>query len=336
MKNQQIVFPRPKEVSVIEKEIPNLQDNDILVQTRKTLISTGTELTGFSGDYPPNSYWSTFVKYPWAPGYSNVGEILETGRMVQGYKKGDILFSNAPHAKYWVLNETNYIINKIPDGLNDEDAVFATIAQIVLNCVRQAQIQLGESVIVVGLGLLGQFAVQLSKLNGALDILGVDLSQHRTDIASKGGATHTFRGPIRDLVESLGNIFPRKKAEVVFEVTGDPVVLPEALKLLNRIGRFMVLGSPRGESKVDFHDLVQVPGIRIFGAHNSTHPEFETCLNPWTCRNDNELFFRLLEKKLVVTDILRSHSLRWDEADKAYGDMLRDRTQYMGVVLNWR
>ena len=92
MKTQQIVFPKPREVLIVEKELPRLNNNDILIQTQNTLISTGTELTGLSGDYPANSYWSKFVQYPWEPGYSNVGEVLEIGSCVKGYKKQDIIF----------------------------------------------------------------------------------------------------------------------------------------------------------------------------------------------------------------------------------------------------
>jgi threonine dehydrogenase-like Zn-dependent dehydrogenase len=209
------------------------------------------------------------------------------------------------------------------------------ISQIVLNAVRQTQITLGERVAVVGLGLLGQLAARFSQLNGATSILGIDLSQKRINIAEKMGVTNSFLGPIDQAIDDIESIMPDGKANVVFEVTGHPLVLPHSLKLAAKMGRFSVLGSPRGKSSVDFHELIHCQGLVIYGAHNSTHPEQATSQNPWTRDADVKLTFSLIANGLLELDNLISHRYKWCDAGQAYEMLLNDRSELMGVILDW-
>ena len=79
MKTKRVVFERPKEIALKEVELPEPSGNQVLVKTLTTLISTGTELTTLTGEFPPRSYWAEVSKYPFTPGYSNVGTIIKRG-----------------------------------------------------------------------------------------------------------------------------------------------------------------------------------------------------------------------------------------------------------------
>lgn len=327
-----VVFEKPRIVSIKYRDLPKPSGKQILIETIMTLISTGTELTILSGDFPPKSAWAEYGRYPFIPGYSNVGVVIDKGEEVKNINIGDRVASTAPHTQYALISSENVV--KIPDNVSDEEAVFHTIAVIVMNSVRLAGVSLGDCIVVMGVGLLGQFAIIFSKLCGGFPIIAVDLSEKRLRIAKTSGATKTIVGDnIHDEIYSLTE---GRLADIVFEVTGNPNVIPKAIKLVRPLGKFIVLSSPRGPTLLDFHDEVNRPSRIIIGTHNSSHPLYETPYNPWTKRRNRKLFFKLLQNKIIDVKHLISHRYRWINADKAYDMLLKDRTKAMGVILKFK
>ncbi|RLE73330.1 MAG: hypothetical protein DRJ45_00420 [Thermoprotei archaeon] len=332
IKNGFIVFEKPRRVVIKYRDLPKPSGKQILVKTSMTLISTGTELTVLSGDFPPKSAWAEYGKYPFIPGYSNVGIVVEKGREVKDIDIGDRVASTAPHSQYALISSKDVV--KIPDKVSDEEAVFHTIAIIVMNSVRLARISLGDCVIVMGVGLLGQFAIIFSKLCGGFPIIAVDLSEKRLRLAKISGATKTIIG--NNIYDKIYELTDGRFADIVFEVTGNPKVIPKAIRLLRPLGKFIVLSSPRGPTLLDFHDEVNRPSRIIIGTHNSSHPLYETPYNPWTMKRNRELFFKLLENKIIDVKHLITHRYWWMDADKAYSMLLKNRTQAMGVILDFK
>src|SRR5665213_2453709 len=140
----QVVFTSALKVELLERELGELKPHEMLVQTRLTLISTGTELTVLRGGHTPGSHWDKAFSYPWDAGYCNVGIVLKTGEAVSRLKIGDRVASGGPHASIFIISERDCSL--IPDKVSDDEAVFATIAQIVMQGVRLANIALGENV----------------------------------------------------------------------------------------------------------------------------------------------------------------------------------------------
>ncbi|KYH39636.1 MAG: hypothetical protein AYL33_007740 [Candidatus Bathyarchaeota archaeon B63] len=300
-------------------------------------MSTGTELTILSGDYPKGSVWNNITKYPVVPGYSNCGVVEEIGPDVQEIKVGDRVSSTAPHAEYAIVREDHAV--KVPDDVSDEEATFGTLSAIVMNSVRLANIKLGESVIVVGVGILGQLACQFSRLCGGYPIIAIDLSQRRLEIARKLGATYSINPREEDAEERVRELTGGRGGDVVFEVTGNPKVIPWELSLTKRQGRLIILSSPRGLTELDFHDLVNWPSRIIIGAHSSSHPSHETPYNPWTWKRNIQLFFKLLSAGIVNVKDLITDRYKWTEAEAAYQrllDPLGERLQSLGVILDFR
>src|SRR5690348_15029173 len=106
MKATRVVFPAARQAVVEEYETGSPGPGQVLLRTQKTLISTGTELTGLSGDFPPNSNWAAYVKYPWWPGYSYVGAVLEVGPGVKTLEPGQTVLGAAHHASAVVVAAT--------------------------------------------------------------------------------------------------------------------------------------------------------------------------------------------------------------------------------------
>jgi len=331
MLSRSLYFPRACQAEWSDVELPEPGPGKVLIRTRKTLISTGTELTAYTGDFPPGSVWAGVVQYPWQPGYSNVGEVVGVGPGVTGYEPGQRVASWGPHATHAIQPRSQ--VQAIPDGVTDDQALFWNLGKTVMNGVRLAKIALGEAVVLVGAGILGQLAVQYAALSGAMPLIAVDLSERRLGMARDHGATHTLPGGRDELESDVWEITRGRMADVAFEITGNQSVIPVAVRLVRRLGRVVLLGSPRGKVELDFHDEVHTLGLQIIGAHVSTHPEVETPYNPWTPERNGQLFFDLVLAARLRVDDLITHRYPWRDAPAAYEMLVTDRTRAIGVVL---
>jgi len=320
-------------VDIEQEDIREPRSHEVLIKTSCTLISIGTELTAYSKSFPEGSAWSNYVKYPFRPGYCNVGVITKIGEKVKSVEVGDRVASLARHAEYVVVSEDEIV--KIPEELTNEEAAFHTIAAGVMNSVRLAQVSLGDSVGVIGVGLLGQIAIIFNKLCGAFPLIAIDLSDFRLKLASISGAHYTINPSREEIHERVKALTKERMLDVVFEVTGNPQVIPWAIRLLRRMGRLIILSSPRGPTTLDFHDEVNSPSRVIIGTHFSSQPSHETLQNPWTRKRNTELFFELLRNRIISVKHLVTHKFKWYEAPRVYEELWKDRAKFLGVILDW-
>ena len=181
-----VVFQGPREACLEEVPLPEPGRGEILVRSLCSLISTGTELTAYSGDFPADSAWARYIRYPWVAGYANVGEVIACGVDVDNVREGQHVVSAGPHASLVLVNADS--LAPVPDGVSDEDASFLVLSTISLVGVRLAQISLGETVVVQGAGLVGQLATQYARLSGGWPVIAVDLAESRLATARAHGA----------------------------------------------------------------------------------------------------------------------------------------------------
>jgi 2-desacetyl-2-hydroxyethyl bacteriochlorophyllide A dehydrogenase len=355
MLSKKVVFKGYREVAVEEEDVPKPSAGQVLIRTLVSLISTGTELTVLGEEFPRGSVWEMVARARGNsnPGYSNCGIIEETGEGVEEFKVGDRVLSFIGHAEY-VVAEARRVLAKVPDGISDEEASFGTLAATAMNGVRLAHISLGDCIVIVGVGLVGQLTSQFSRLCGGFPIVAVDLSQKRLEIAKKLGATVTLNPETDNVKEEILSLTKGRGADIVFEVTGDPKIIPWALSLVrpgiktfppgsdfsrNVLGRYIQLSSPRGLTTIDFHDEVHFPSRIIIGAHSSSSPEFETSYNTWTMRRNVELFFDLVKAGMVNVKDLITGLFPLSEAPAIYRMLLnptRDRLKVMGLLFDYR
>jgi len=333
MKNLGVVFSGPNKVEVKDLGISKLKPDEVLIKTEKTLISTGTETILLSGKFPKDSVWDKWCKYPFIPGYCNIGEVVEIGSKVDSFWKHKKVASYASHAQYAIPEEGS--LRSLPEGIPSEEATFFAIAQIVLNGIRRARICLGESTVVFGLGLLGQLCMQFLKLSGARPIIGVDLSPYRRKLAQQCGASFTFTSIGKELTKQVISLTKQRMADVVFEITGNPKIISQEFAVLHPQGRLILLSSPYGKTEFDFNDLVNLPSHTIIGAHEMSAPPVETPDNPWTSTRNAEFFFDLLKAKEVKISPLISHRFSYTQALQAYELLMKEREKAMGIILNW-
>jgi len=327
MKQKRVVFVRQNQVAVEDFELRQPASGEVLIKSVSTLISPGTEIAFLMA--LPN----TSGVFPQHPGYSNAGMVAAVGDTVSQVRVEDRVASRTPHASHVLAHEDDVL--KIPDGLSFDEATFFTLASIALQGVRKANIELGDSVVVLGQGLVGQLALQLAKLSGGMPTIGVDLYDPRLEVSLKHGADYVFNPGKVHLEEEVGRVTEGKGASVVIEATGSPEAVPTALKLAGNYGRVVLLGSTRGESTVNFYRDVHRKGVTVIGAHNSVRPRYESRHGWWTSRDDGTLVLKLMNRGLLRVKDLISLKMSYKEAPEAYRRIMESKGTALGVVLDW-
>src|SRR5215210_7088109 len=195
-----VVFTQPRTVGFESYEDRSLEPHEVRLRTLYSGISAGTELTAYRGSNPYlHKQWDPARKffipaeqpsltYPvsgW--GYEEVGEVIELGSEVQDVSIGNIIFGTWGHRTHHVVGE-DYARNRVQaKSLDAIFGIFSQIGAIATNGVHDARIRIGETVVVFGMGGLGQIVGQLAKKSGAR-VIGVDRFSKRLEIAQHNGA----------------------------------------------------------------------------------------------------------------------------------------------------
>lgn len=329
MKAQRVIWPERATVDIETFELPNIKDDEILIATECTLISPGTERAFLLS--LPNARGG----YPSRPGYSNIGKVVEVGENVSGYTVGDRVASTHGHTSHFVTSPSR-VLKIEPSDAPSEELVFFNLSAIALQGVRKARIELGESTIVIGQGLIGSLALQLAKLSGAVPAIAADLTDSRLELSKDIGADFTLNPEDTDFSKQLTDATMGKGPTVVIEATGHPDAITTALDVAGWGARVVLLASTRGETpKVNFYRDVHKKGLILYGAHNSIRPRQESSPNFWTSEDDGRLMLSLIANGRFNVAPLISHRLAGHDAPKAYQLLMEWNPELLGVVLQW-
>ncbi|MCJ8329690.1 MAG: alcohol dehydrogenase catalytic domain-containing protein, partial [Lentisphaeria bacterium] len=155
-----IVFTDKLKAEIQTIDLADPGPGEFITRTLVSLISTGTECICFRAESDPGSHWDSWVKHPFNPGYSNVGEVIAVGEGVDQVELGQRIFTSRPHHEFHCHSVSAGDYNMIPDAISNEEATWAKLATISQTGVRRAEVELGDSVVVVGLGPLGLLITQ--------------------------------------------------------------------------------------------------------------------------------------------------------------------------------
>jgi len=333
MIDKKIVFTAPWQVDVLEEsyEPPILGTNEVLLRKRYTLISPGTELACLSG----NESW---FPMPSVPGYAAVSEIIDMGAEIEGFGTGDLVFHYGNHAMYEVTTAEGVFL-RVPDGLELSWVPFARMATVAMTSIRASGIELGDSIAVTGLGLIGNMASQLAGLQGA-SVIGIDLSSHRREIARQCGLDHVVEGGT-GTKERIMELTAGRGVSSLIEATGVPQVAVEGVSWVGKYGEVILLGSPRGAYQTNVTDLlnhIHLDGlgcVTFKGAHEWRFPIARDPFVKHSLVRNSEIVFRLmLQRKLQIAPLI-SHILVPEEAPSAYEGLRNKKDEYHGVLFRW-
>jgi 2-desacetyl-2-hydroxyethyl bacteriochlorophyllide A dehydrogenase len=339
-----------EKVELHDEPMPRPGPRQLLVQLTRTLISTGTEGIVFTRNFGPGTHWDSWVKYPFFPGYLSAGRVVEVGSDVTGWNIGDRVASRSNHTSHALVDVAGTsagshageaaftpwnIPVRIPDAVPDEDACWMGLGKIVQVGFRRAEHVLGDSVVVVGLGLLGQLVVQYARLSGAENIIAIDTAPARLKMAAAHGATHTLEMTAGDALPEVERITAGRRADVVYDVTGHPAVLAAALPLARRFGLLMLLGDAGTPSLQTLTPDIITRGVRIQGAHDSFPPVLPTNETRWSALQMFELFLTYLARGQMRVGDLITHHYKPAQAAEAYAMLQKERLTAMGVEFDW-
>jgi len=326
-----VVFTGPKTAQYKDAPTKPMEPDSVLVRMEYSVISGGTERANIMA--MPN----TPCNFPLYPGYCGVGIVSQIGPQVTNVTVGDrVVVYHGRHAQYCVVPERHVtkITQPAPDSL---EAAFTVIASMGLGGVRKLELELGESAMVMGLGLLGIFAVQFLRLSGACPLIAADLNPARRELALRLGADYAFDPTDPDFVEKVKRVTDGKGVRATVEVTGVAAALQQALACASYMGRISLLGCTRvSDCAVDYYRQVHCPGVKLIGAHNSVRPKVESYPHHWTHQDDCKAILDLLAAGRITAKPVLSRVVSPRDCTEIYNQLCDDPQFPMGTVFDWR
>jgi predicted dehydrogenase/threonine dehydrogenase-like Zn-dependent dehydrogenase len=338
-----------------EVPAPQVKRGAVLIQTRRSLVSLGTErmlvefgkanliekarqqpdrvkmvLDKIKSDGLMPTLEAVFNKLgqPLPLGYCNVGQVLAVGEGVTDISVGDRVASNGPHAE--VVCVPRNLVAKIPDKVSDEEAVFTVIGSIGLQGVRLLNPTLGETVVVIGLGLIGLLTAELLRLNGCR-VIGVDLDEQKLKLAGQKGiiTCNPSQGdnPVK-FVESHTNGVGADGVIITASAKSDEIISQAALMSRKR-GRIILVGViGLNLSRAEFYEKelsFQVscsygPG-RYDDDYEQKGADYPLPFVRWTENRNFQTVLQLIESGLLDVKPLITEVVPLEEYQTIYGDI---------------
>jgi predicted dehydrogenase/threonine dehydrogenase-like Zn-dependent dehydrogenase len=366
--NQVLQNLKTGEIELVSIPAPVCRTGQLLIATRRSLISAGTErmVVGFGqanllakarsqpekvrqvlnkirtdGFLPTLEAVFARLDQPLPLGYCNAGVVLEVGEGVSGIAIGDRVVSNGPHAEL-VCMPTN-LCARIPEGVSDDEAAFTVLAAVALQGIRLANPTLGENVVIIGMGLLGLMTAQILMANGCR-VLGIDLDPGKLALARSLGVEtvdiNTGADPI-----AAGMAFSGGRgvdAVIITASTKSSVPVHQAAQMSRKRGRIVLVGVTGLElSRADFYEKelsFQVscsygPG-RYDDKYEQGGQDYPFGFVRWTEQRNFEAVLNLMASgKLDVKPLISRH-IPQSQAAEAYRLLLEDRA-LLGVLLTY-
>jgi len=335
MKTKQIVFTAPYVAELLDVECLPPKKDEVTVRLEYSAISSGTERANFIGQRTgTNQSEDAPPVFPRTVGYSAAGVVTEIGEGVTNVSVGDrVHVFRGEHVRNITVSKNNVI--KLPDGVSLEEASMAFISIFPLAAIRKCHLEIGESALVMGLGILGIFAVEELKAAGAYPVIAVDPIAERRELALRLGADYaldpTEEGFVAKVKELSGG-----GVNVCIEVTGLGIGLIQALDCMKKMGRVALLGCTRSSKfEIDYYAKVHGRGISLVGAHTNMRPDYESSPGLWTDVDDLNTIVNLIKgKRLNFKDIVSEiHSPA--DANEIYNRLASEKNFPVGVLFDW-
>lgn len=304
MQTKQIVFTKPCVAELFEINVAPPKPDEVQVKMAVSTISSGTERANLVGDPNVSALGPSEVVFPRYTGYSSAGVVLDIGENVTDIKVGDrVAMSWSAHSG--VLNMPRGLVYKLDDSISFGDAALFHISTFPLAAIRKCRLEIGESAVIMGLGVLGLVAIPLLKAAGAVPVVAVDPVAEKREKALKMGADYAFDPFSPNFAKSVKAV-TSGGAKVGIEVTGVGAGLDGILDCMAPFGRVALLGCTRNKDfTIDYYKKIHAVGITLVGAHTIARPEFESHAGWWTLKDDVAAVIRLtLHGRLKLSDVI--------------------------------
>lgn len=346
-----IFFTKKGTAELLDEPMPEVKAGEVLVRLVRSTISSGTEraniigvadnATGIYNDCPDDQ-----VTWPRRSGYSSTGIVEQVGEGVESVKIGDrVAMSWSWHQQYISLPER--LVYRLPDNVSFEQGALTHISTFPMAAIRKCRLEIGESALVMGQGVLGQLAIILLKASGAVPVIAADPVAQKRELALKLGADYAFDPMAKDFAEQVRAVTNTGHkchegrisdcgAKVVIEVTGNGGALNTALDAIAPFGRLALLGCTRDSNfTINYYRKVHARGITLIGAHTNARPDNESSQGWWTTRDDAQAFLKLLSFKRISLDGFIDEVHKPEECGEVYR-RLSDGGFFPVVQFDWQ
>lgn len=347
MKSHGLYVPEKGRVALQEFDLPDPGPGEIQIETEYSTLSPGTERNLVLGVSPK--------PLPMNIGYSLSGRIRKIGAGVTRYRVGEAVVHTGRHATF--VNADERFTTPVPEGTDLEQAAFFNLAHTALYGVRQAKVELGEAVAVIGQGLVGLIVARIAQLAGGLPVIAIDIDDSRLAISRAMGLQEVVNGGDASRLQRLLGDLPGGGVPVVIEVTGVRKPVEQALEIVRERGRIVLLGTTHGDETVQFHRHLSMKGASLIGGYiNSkpfslagTHvemPSWPPSLAPgqrryvgpgvWTSDDDIRVIMNLLRYGQLDLRPLITHRFTPQQAPAAYQMVVDQDKSLVGGVIRWK
>ncbi len=332
MTGYEILFTAKNRAELLPYEVPEPKDDEVLIRTDYTAVSAGTEFANLTDtpNVPPG--------WPRRLGYSGSGTILRVGAAVKDFREGDrVLTDHLSHRSHVVARFTPngngfYPIREDVDQL---EAAFVVVGSMGVQGARKTRLQLGETAMVTGLGILGQFAVQALARSGGLPVIAVDFDEHRRQVALKLGADEALSPADPQFADKVRELTRGRMIDCNVEVTGSSAALKQALEVAAWEGRIALTGCTRvSDTPIDFYQMVHKPGVQLIGAHNFVRPRADSYPGYWTRHDDFAMILGMMARGKMSAAPIISEVDSPADAPRVYERLAR-RELPLGVAFDW-
>jgi 2-desacetyl-2-hydroxyethyl bacteriochlorophyllide A dehydrogenase len=344
---RRVVVEAPLQVAYEEYEVGPPGPGQIRVRAVLSGISHGTEMVHFTGRGPfvdENFNEQRFFapreqsdppRYPFrTPGYDFIGEVVEVGPGVENFRVGDRLFAKESHRTECLLDASNHQVLKLSRGTAAQDAAMLSLTAVALVAIHDAQIKLGDVVVVIGGGVVGQLAVQLAFLQGASRVFLLEPSVDRRRMAEASCAVETIDStaevPARAILNRNGGTAP----DVVLECSGKIQGLGTALQVAGLAGSVVAVGFYAEASdklflgKEFLHNRITLKASMGVWECPSRVPE------RWNRRRNLVASLALIESGRLRLDKFATLPIPFEECQRAY-ETIQSDPSHMRVVLTY-
>ena len=335
MKTKGIVFTKAYTAELLDMECASPKEDEVSVRLEFSAISSGTEKANFVGDRNGTTVAEDAApEFPRTVGYSAAGTVTEVGSDVNDIAVGDrVVVFWGKHRKNITIKRKKVV--KIPDCVSTEEAAMAFIGTFPLGAIRKTQLEIGESALVMGLGVLGIFAVQQLRAAGAYPVIAADPVAERRELALKLGADVALDPMEKDFCEKVKEL-SCGGVNVCIEVTGLGIGLIQALDCMKKMGRIALLGCTRSSKfEIDYYAKVHGRGISLIGAHTLARPKFESSRGLWTIEDDIKTVFGLIRggRMNYLGMVGEIHSPT--DCQNVFQRLVNDKKFPIGVLFDW-
>ncbi len=330
----------PRKMELRKAEIGPIGETDVLVKSRMSAISHGTEGNQYRGTVP-------FANKTWVPskrlflnseaprqqrigslGYENVGEVVAVGQKVSTFRVGDLVWCWAGHVDYYVFEESDsteglwppqrkrYAV-KLPPNVAVEQGVFTALGQVALSAVHDAAVKVGDYVVVIGAGTIGLLCTQLALLDGARRVFVADPIESRRKMAESFGAISLDPTAV-DVALAVHDATGGRGADVAIESSGNQKGIHEAIRCAGFAGRVVTLGFYQGGA----------PDLRLGEEWHHNRVTMLSSMSVWLCPSryypqweimrSFETVLDLFERRELDVSKMISHKIPFKDGAEAY------------------